>query len=437
MVERLRPETRTGSSGKRDKRGRKPVRKGVGTAKESRPATAGGAASALRVVGTFLRATREMQKLTQRQLAAQTKGLPGGPISRTTISSIERGETEPTLTATIVLARALNVKAVEVMERADLAATLPVDLTGLTREELRRRAEDLFWAGDHRGALAVCDLMLEHLALDPPADPVERLRIQAKIEIDRALATRHCGALGSAEASAKRAIDLTDELPDLQTEAYMVLASILSQTGHHPLARDAAERAATLCAGCKNPTLQAQVWSQQGSVLSRSKRLREAHQAYLKARELLAQTEDKHHLPQIEGSIGICLMEMRKPKQARKQLVRAIDLARKHGVPAIQATCLAALGHLAYSEGRLDEGETHARAALAIAKPLGHVITVFWAELLRHRIVRKRDAADPDRHRVAYLKKLYYQIEELEGIAEVQEFKERYIDPETKRRTSP
>ena len=87
------------------------------------------------------------------------------------------------------------------------------------------------------------------------------------------------------------------------------------------------------------------------------------------------------------------------------------------------------LGRLALSRGRLDEADGLAAAALAIAKPRDHALVTFRAEWLRHAVQRHRDPADPDRHRLAYLKKLYTRIDEHGGVEEVREFKRRYCTP--------
>ncbi len=63
---------------------------------------------------------------------------------------------------------------------------------------------------------------------------------------------------------------------------------------------------------------------------------------------------------------------------------------------------------------------------MSIANELKHQLTCFRGEWLKHRIQLKRDPSDPDRHRVAYLKRLFTRLEEHRGVTEVQEFKQAY-----------
>ena len=65
-------------------------------------------------------------------------------------------------------------------------------------------------------------------------------------------------------------------------------------------------------------------------------------------------------------------------------------------------------------------------AALAIAKPMENLLTSFRAEWVRHLIQRERRPQDRDRHRVAYLKKLYARLEQHRGVDEINEFERIY-----------
>ena len=62
---------------------------------------------------------------------------------------------------------------------------------------------------------------------------------------------------------------------------------------------------------------------------------------------------------------------------------------------------------------------------MKIAKPREHHLTIFRAEWLRHRVAVTRSPGDTDRHRMAYLRKLYLHLDQHEGIDEVQEFKSK------------
>jgi tetratricopeptide (TPR) repeat protein len=370
------------------------------------------------------RSAREAQGLSQDQVAALTDG-PALP--RTTISSIERGRNLPNVDALLSLSEALHVEPGEILEQVKLARAAPVDLTGLTQEDLRQRAKEQYWAGDYRSALAAYNAMLDLLLLDPPKSERDRAKLHAEIEIDRALALRRCEALKAARGAAERAVELSQGVPGVQVRARIALASILSQSGSPVLAGEAAERAVSLAEGF--PILKGEALNQKGSVLHRAGRFKDARQALLQARELLEKAGDSHHLPQVEGNIAECLAGMGKARAARLQYEKALEIARRLQMPALEASWLVALGRLSLAEGRLDEADRRAQAALALAKPREHWLTVFRAEWLRHLVVQQRNPEAHDRHRVAFLRRLYARLKGHTGLSEIQEFRQAVLAP--------
>lgn len=373
-----------------------------------------------KIIGSLFRTARQDQHLSQDQVSDLTDGHLAH-VSRTAISDIERGHCLPGLEALVALSRVLHVEPTEIYERVDLARRTTIDLTDMTLDQLRKRSEEQFWSGDYRGALQSCDAMLDRLQLDPPKDRAEEKRLRAKIEIDRALALRRCSALKAALASALRAVELSAGLPKLDAEAYMVLGSVLSHEGLSVLAQVAVDQAIQLSMD-GDEVLRGRVWNQRGNVLFRSGQPAEARRAFLEARKLLSGTSDYHHQIRVEGSLGACLLELGKRDSARQRFRKAVDLARKHHEPAMEASWLVELGRLALADGELDDAETYAGAALRIAKPAELYLTIFRAEWLRHLIVLERDPQAPDRHRLAYLRRLYARIQDHRGLDVVKEF---------------
>ena len=197
-------------------------------------------------VGRFLRSTRESLHLTQAQVADKTRDSPW-QLSRAAVSAIERGQNFPGLEAMLALSNVLHIDPKELIERARLTAVVPVDVSGLTDEDLEQCASQFFWAGDFGKALSVYDAMVHKLALEEPQQS-EALARLATLEVRRATTLKRIGALISAIASAERAISLSTRMPAIQAEAYIVLADLQAQRGHLPLAKDAAERAVDLAA---------------------------------------------------------------------------------------------------------------------------------------------------------------------------------------------
>ncbi len=205
-------------------------------------------------MGAFLRGMRESQRLSQARVSQLTGRLPWN-VSRPVISAIERGEHLPSFEALMALSKVLHFDPMEVLERAELAARVPVDLTDHSLDDLRLQARDLAYAGDYRSALAIYDAMLERLVLDPPRKRGEFERLQADTELRRSGALFRCGGLLAAEAAAKRAVSLATKHPEIQSFSYAVLAKIELQRGFLPLASDHAERAVEISRSC-GPTAQ-------------------------------------------------------------------------------------------------------------------------------------------------------------------------------------
>jgi tetratricopeptide (TPR) repeat protein len=204
-----------------------------------------------------------------------------------------------------------------------------------------------------------------------------------------------------------------------------VLAALLVHTGCVPLARDAAERAVALSSDCE-PRVRGWAWIEKGEVLAAAQRFAEAREAFLVARTHVLAAADRPHEVKVEGNVGACYHGLGHFKQARVRYVKAVELARRHELPASEAHWMVELSRLSLDEGRLEPAEQWARAALRIAKPSNQVLTTFRAEWLLHRARCAAAPGDPDRHRVAYLKKLYARLEEHRGSAEVREFSRRY-----------
>lgn len=375
-------------------------------------------------VGNFLRATRESQRLTQAQVAAKTRESPW-QLSRAAVSAIERGQNFPGLEAMLALSNVLHIDPKELIERARLTAVVPVDVTGLSDRQLEDRASQYFWAGDFRHALSVYDAMVQKLALEAP-ERKEVIRRLATLEVRRATTLKRIGALISAIASVERAISLSTKIPAVQAEAYVVLADLQAQRGHLPLAQDAAQRSIELCERA-NPKRLAWAYIVKGKALYLGQDFGEAKQAFVEAREQAAAHDDQQHMSHIAGNIGNCCVALGDIGEAREWIERAVEFSRRFEQPALEASWLVELGRIAMLQHRTTEADSLAQAALKIARPSGHNLTVFRAEWLRHRVARPERSESSDRERVALLRKLFLQLDEHEGVDEIVEFKQTVL----------
>jgi len=382
-------------------------------------------AGAQRSIGHFLRTTRTAQGLTQDQVAAMTRQTPWH-LSRAAISAIERGQNFPGMEAMLALSHVLYVDPKELIERARMSSAAPVDVTGISLDELDRRASRYFWAGDFRRALAVYDAMLERIVLEPLDDPRATAERVAGLEIRRATALKRAGALLSAIATAERAIALSSDFPRIHAEAYIILADLQCQRGHLPLAQDAASKAVRL-AERLDPQVRGWAWMVNAHVLYLRKEHEAARQAFEEARRQAERAGDERHLTHIDGDIGLCWLAAGRADEARQWIERAVESARRQAQPALEASWLVELGKIALDQGSLGEAEDHAAGALRIAKSRENLLTMFRAEWLRHRILRTIRPTERDRHRLTRLRKLFLHLDQHEGIEEVQAFKEAVL----------
>jgi len=343
-------------------------------------------------------------------------------LSRAAISAIERGQNFPGMEAMLALSNVLFVDPKELVERAMLSTVVPVDITGIPFEELDKQASQYFWAGDFRQALAIYDAMLEKIALESDDDSEDAARRLAVLEVRRSTALKRAGALLSAIATAERAISLSVQYPEVQAEAYVVLAGLQCQRGHLPLASDAAERAVELSNDSGSRT-KGWAWMAKARVDYLSGNHEEARKAFFEARKQAELAGDEHHLTHIDGDIGMCWMAQGQIGEARRWISYAVESARRRNQPALEASWLVELGKIALRRGIFDEADGYARAALVIAEPREHYLTIFRAEWLRHLVVEQTKPSNADRRRLARLRKLFMQLDQHEGIEEIQEFR--------------
>ena len=174
-------QDRSDGGGRRTEQARSKDRVKTKTAHGGSESPSARLAAAQKAIGNFLRATRASQRLTQQQVATLTRKSPW-QLSRAAISAIERGQNFPGMEAMLALSHVLYIDPKELVERARMSTVVPVDVTGMTYEDLEHRAEHYFWAGDFRQALSVYDAILEKIALEggsrtrPPRDGSRGLR---------------------------------------------------------------------------------------------------------------------------------------------------------------------------------------------------------------------------------------------------------------------
>ncbi len=378
----------------------------------------------LEAVGRFLRSMRQALGLTQDELAARTNSLPW-PVSRAAISALEKGKHSPAATTILALAEVLRIDTMEVMDRLKLATARKPSGVAPSYEALDVQFKDLFGAGEFRQALTLLDEAAEQVGR-ARIDPRERNRRLATIDIRRATTLKRLGALLAARASAERALGRATDFPELRADAYIALAECQLRLGNLQLGIDSADRGVDAASGCVAAVI-ARAWDQQGRALAELGRHEDARQAYVRARDKATEADDPVHRIHCEGNIGARLLVLGKKGEARKRISEAVRLARALSRPALEAIWLVALGRVELAAGRLPAADRAADAALRMAQAGEQWLTVFRATMLKHALARRRNPRDPDRHRIAYLKKLYRWVEENVSDPDVREFREELL----------
>ena len=356
----------------------------------------------------MLRASREWLGLSQHQLADLTAER-GIPVSRSAICDIERGCIMPGVESLVSLCEALQLDPREALERVSSSTDLAGDLSiaKMPFDELQRRNILLFRNGQYRASAAVCVAIVEQLEVDPSREPTERRRLCARFEVHRSVALKVSGNRRSAEAAARRALHFAAGAEDLQVEGLVVLAGLHGDEALRALAAAESEQAFRMAQAKGAPRQLGFAWCTRARTLFDSDRLEEAAEAFRRAIDCTIQTGDVCNQSKSEGSLGTCLLHLGHPSAARRRYVKALELAREGGDRGSTATWQIEIGRVGLQMEELDEAERRAAAGLRIARSNDNPLTVFRGIWLQHQIAQRRNSRDPDRHRVAYLKRLY------------------------------
>lgn len=381
-----------------------------------------GSASAAAVrVGRVLREAREAQLLSQDQLAAMVV-LRQGEISRSAISSIERGRHLPGLEALVGLCSALHLEPDVVLDLIRTPLLEEDNSSEKNDAELEKSAESSFWAGDYRSAVQGYDRLLARLS--KRSGKARRQRM-ARIQVSRSTALRRCGALRSGRIAAECAVQWSKE-PSVLSKAYVGTASIVLMLGNAAIAADMARRAVATAARA-DATCRGIALLELGTVLFEGADYAEACRVFARARDELKEGTDPRHSIAIEGNIGLCLREDGHYGEAMKRLARAAERARRAGAVGAEAHWLVALARTSLDRNELEAGEQYASAAARLARRHDHRLTLFRSLWIAHRIAERRGTTAGRRHRLAHLRRLFAATGQHKGVREVAEFRSEML----------
>ncbi len=356
--------------------------------------------------------------LSIEQLAARAAGEPYR-ISPSAISYIEQGRNLPTLETLMFYERTLFVEPAEVLEYLRSAPVISSDLAGLSFEGLYEKAAEAIRGGDHLDALRYLDGARQRLIDDPSRDAKKRRRLQVSLALIRASALKRAGAVLRARSSMEHAVEISDGFPDLQSQAYAALAELDSTLGYPRLAGDAARRAVDLSSAC--PAIsRALALDAEGKVLDERRSFDEARKRYREVYELLGEQDPQQCIA--AGNIGYCWLRLHKTREASAWIREALDKARAHRFPRAESFWLIGMARVALEEGRLEQGERFAEAALRVARGHDDWLLIFKGEWLLHKLALASRRDGPDAARMGRLRKLLPSVHQYRTDDDVKEF---------------
>ena len=377
-------------------------------------------------VGNFLRSAREALRMTQAQVAEKTLESPWR-LSRAAVSAIERGQNFPGLEAMLALSNVLYIDPKELIERARLTAVVPVDMTGLTDQELESRAGQLFWAGDFKRALAVYDAMAHKLALEGTGEGRGRLP------------AGHAGDPARDDAQAAGCSDLGHRLGRARDLALGVAAQDpgrgLRRAGRPasparaPAAGAGRRRARHRTGHARQPRAADLGLPGQGQDALPGRRLRgrqgRVSGSPASGRGFIRITRTSRTSPETWLSAAC---RSARPNEARRWIDQAVALAREHKQPALEGNWLVESGKIALAGGDSEEAERtgpgRAEDRATPRAPADHVLRGVAA-----LPCGPADSAGRARTKdtSALLHDLFQRLDEHEGVDEIVDYKETML----------
>ncbi len=377
-------------------------------------------------VGAALRASRRALGLSQHQVSDLTAEY-GIPVSRSAICDIERGCNLPGIESLVSLCNVLQLDLRELVDRIVSPMQLAGDVAQSSIPELKRRVSLLYWNGQYRAMAAVCSVLLARIEAEPLSEPKDQQRLCVRIELSRSAALRRTGRFQAAEVAVRRSLHFAAGNIDFQADCLLSLARLHTDQAIYPLAQAESDLAIRLAERGGSLRILAFAWAARAQYLHATLRLEEAAEANRRSRDYAIQVGDERLQAGAEGSLGSCLLDLGHPSAAFKRCAGAVELARKGGDRNGEATWQIETGFVALSLETPDEAERRAAAGLRIARNCDNLTTVFRGIWLQHRISRRRNSLKPDRHRIAYLKRLYPRVAGHKNVDVIREFRREIL----------
>ena len=339
--------------------------------------------------GRYLRQVREERKLSLDTVEEMTVGYPDR-VTKSHLSRIENGQATPSFQKMFALSQIYGVPIAALAERfeIDLRRDMhPVEVDGQRLEETLASAAELRRGGRYAEALLHYDALLERNG-EPTPDATEKvelrlLRVGCLVHLARYLiAKEECEDLLNAKSleNRQRVVALHYLTMCCYRLGKLSVALMALRTTH-----DAAANLA------ESDPLRAQLCLLEGNVLAVTGRAEEAVGAYTQALRRFETAGDAFEACRTRLNLAAALIEWDRAREAQKQLLLALEDARRGGYDRQQALALGTLGLLAFRRDEVEAAENYLLQSNALARPREYFSVVFRNCYYLWRIALGRD----------------------------------------------
>jgi tetratricopeptide (TPR) repeat protein len=235
------------------------------------------------------------------------------------------------------------------------------------KEYIRRAEVELKngnWLGTHRAVMKVIDLLQEH-----QEEPEGKRLLSEALRLN-AYAESRFGDFKSAVADAKRALELSQGLSDIEGEADALrrLGYVHWQKTDYPMALEFYETALKKANEAKARKLVGQTMIELGNLYNSMNDFEKARMSYLQAAVIMKEEKDLNELARIYNNLGDLYLRAKRYKDSLKVLEQCITLADQIGDQTIKGWAAFNSASNLLKLGKPHEALEHLNTAMTILR---------------------------------------------------------------------
>ena len=298
-------------------------------------------------LGTHLRKLRSQRRLSLTRVEELSLAFEDR-IKPSYLSKIETGKFLPALPKLITLSKIYGVKVQSLIERLDLIEAAPMDLTGISYEELKQKGLQELKHGNFKKALSFFEASLD-LSL------LSRKEKTAESELSIAVMLRNMGKLDLARLRIEEILLKYNDNKDIAARAYIELSSIYIYQGHFPLALVAAKEAESISDSIDNIELKAHIFHLKANILNETNETKEAINYYEKAEGIYSQLNNDLEKCRTVSNKALAFLSERNYDKSISLLEDSLKMAYRFDFKKQKAIILSSLGICFYHKGKIKE----------------------------------------------------------------------------------